>query len=131
MTLKHTYTTSVTIQTASGRVTNSKSISVTAPSEHNIEETAPNGSFKEVDLTVDVDALVGFYIVASQDVTLKTNNNVAGIQSFALVANIPLWWCTGNGETNPLTSDITKLYFNVAGAEDAVVKASFLLDESP
>lgn len=126
MSLKHTY--SLSVKNDSGSAVVAATYLYTASSEENFNDTAPFGDTLEIDLPVDVSTIVSFYVVSNKAVTLKTNNNITPDQTFVLVANEPLWWNTDQTGLNPLTTDITTLFFVNGGLADATVKGGFLLD---
>lgn len=125
--LTHTYTQS--IKSASGGTVVSESAVYTADAEHDLSDIVPAGKALEIDLPVDVSQIVSFFITSDQDVTLKTNSDQAPTQQFALKAKKAIWWNTDRVEANPLTTDITKLFFDNNGTTAANVKAGFLVDE--
>ena len=76
--------------------------------------------------SVDVSQLISFLIYSSQNVTVKTNSSSSPAQTFTLVAGIGLTWNNANGQSNPLTTDITDLYITNAGSTPAIMQFSFL-----
>jgi hypothetical protein len=130
MALTMTFTTS--IKSADGGTVVSEAAAFSADAVESVNNQVAAGQVLEEDLTVDVSQIKSFYISSDQDVTLKTNSTGAPAQTFALKAKKAMWWNTDRLEANPLTTDITKLFFdNTAGTIAANVKAGFLLDLNP
>jgi hypothetical protein len=120
----HTHTTE--IKTAAGKVlTDARTYQ--GEGEENFSGVAPNGATTGFVLGIDVSALVAWYVVSDQDVTLKTNSSGAPDETIALTAGQAKIWNTDRG-TNPLATDITELFFQNAGDDDANIKAGFLLN---
>lgn len=125
--IKHTYTLSV--KNDAGRSVVASTTEYTAAAEENFDSTAEADSTLEIDMIVDVSQIVSFYIYSDQDVTLHTNATPTGTQNIDIDAKKPLWWNTDANGTNPLTADITKLYFvNSSTVVDAKIRGGFLLD---
>lgn len=126
---KHTY--SLSVRNDSGGTVVASTTTYEDDSESNFAETATAGDTLEIDLPVDVSKIVSFYVYSDKALTLNTNSNLSPDQTFALEAKKPLWWNTDANGANPLTIDVTKLYFdNTLGALDASVKGGFLLNLS-
>src|ERR1051326_9101776 len=109
MALKHTYSLSIRNDAGSGVV---DSYSFTADAEENFSDVATAGTTKEIDLVVMVANIESFFIEADQDVTLKVNSTGAPAPSVDLAKGQAFYWNTGLSGTNPLTTNITKLYFD-------------------
>lgn len=127
-TIKHTYTLSVKNNSGSSVVASTTAYE--ADAESNFQQLAPAGENVEIALPVDVSAIESFYIYSDQDVKLNTNDvdDVDADQTFNLKAKVPLYWNSDRPETNPLTADITSLFFINDGETDANVKGGFLLN---
>jgi hypothetical protein len=123
--LKHTV--SISIKGDSGGRLAADSKDYEAAAESNFDDTVDASGDLEIDLAVDVSQLVSFYIYSDKDITLKTNDLSAPSQTKAITAKKLFWWNTDQG-VNPLTVDITKLFFVNAGLVDAKIKGGFLLD---
>jgi hypothetical protein len=123
--LKHTV--SISIKGDSGGRLAADSKDYSAAAEQNFDDTVDALGDLEIDLSIDVSQLVSFYVYSDKDITLKTNDLSAPTQTKAITAKKLFWWNTDQG-SNPLTSDITKLFFVNAGADDAKIKGGFLLD---
>lgn len=126
MALKHTYSLSIRNDAGSGVV---DSYSFSADAEENFSDVAAASSTKEIDLVVTVANIESFFIEADQDVTLKVNSTGSPTPSVALTKGQAFYWNSGLTGTNPLTTNITKLYFVNAGIKDANVKGGFLLNQ--
>jgi uncharacterized membrane protein AbrB (regulator of aidB expression) len=126
MSLKHTITTSVRSDAGAGI---SDQAIITGDAEVNVGDVALAGTVREIDVAVDVSLIASFYIESDQPVTVNTNIQATPAQTFDLVAKVGLLWNTARHDTNPLTVDITKLFFdNTSGLVDANVKCGFLVN---
>ena len=125
--IKHTWTT--TVKNDAGANVLSDVTVITAVAEENFKDIATAGGTLEVDLVIDVSQIASFFIESTQAVTFDTNSTPGGAQTFSLAAGVALnWRNTDQVNANPLTTDITKLFFTNAGAVDATVVGGFLLD---
>jgi hypothetical protein len=82
-----------------------------------IDETIPaNSADLEVGLQLDVSQLAALVMVATVDMTVKTNDGVAPDNTFVLKANIPFAWSSADGgalhDTNgtAVASDVLALF---------------------
>jgi hypothetical protein len=121
--LRHLYVTE--IRTAAGTVLRD-SIPYEGNAEIDFADEVADGATNEITVAVDVSAIVAFYIESDKDVTLHTNASPVGDQDFELAAGKALVWTTDRGD-NPLTTDITSLFFVNEGDETAQIKGGFLL----
>lgn len=128
MALKHTYSLSVRSDTGGGV---SSTWQYSAGSETNINDTVTAGATVEYDVPVDVSTIVSMFMYSTKDVSVKTNSNVSPTQTLSLLAKKATSWNTDSAATNPLTNDVTKFYVHNAGADDAAINFSFLLDSTP
>jgi hypothetical protein len=126
--IKHTWTTTVKNDTGANVIGDVDIL--TAAAEENFSITVAGGNTTgEVDIDVDVSQIVSFFIESSVAVTLHTNTTPAGAQDFDLAAKKALGWNANDTvNVNPLTTDITKLYFVNAGTSSATIVGGFLLD---
>ena len=121
-----TDSTIISYKTASGVVSLS-SIDESGSQRDNSPVTVPaSTSNYHAPRSVDVSQLISFLIYSSQNVTVKTNSSSSPAQTFTLVAGIGLTWNNANGQSNPLTTDITDLYVTNLGSVAAVMQFSFL-----
>jgi hypothetical protein len=59
----------------------------------------------------------GVWLLATQNMTIKTNSSGSPAQTISLVAGIPLYWEASAGYfTNPFTSDVTAFYVSCTSA---------------
>jgi hypothetical protein len=118
---------SVTHKTPSGAVSVS-SIDAPGSTRQNPPVTVPaaTSNYHVALSSVDVGELVSFLMYSSQDVTIATNSSTTPSQSFSLAAGVGLAWNMFNGQTNPLTVNITDLYITNPGATPATILLSFL-----
>jgi len=63
-----------------------------------------------IDLAFPTTGAQSFWMWSDTNLTVKTNSSGTPIQTISLVANIPLYWGTGLGLTNPITTAVTALY---------------------
>src|SRR5215217_3131522 len=90
----------------------------TVEAEFVVDVTVPvSTTDKEYSFTADVSEMGTFFMLATGGaVTLKTNNSGTPVQTFAMDAGDAYnWFSTGSG-TNPLTTDVTKIYATNASA---------------
>ena len=85
---------------------------------------------REIDLTVDKDAVKLAAMEASQDCTVQVNSTSSPAPEIELKANQPLIWRDGDPTALFLTADVTKIYV-IVGAEDTVFKFGALVDSTP
>lgn len=78
-------------------------------------------------MAVDVEEVISFLMYSDQAITVKTNSSSAPAQTFLLQAGIGFTWNSARPDANPLTTDITDFYITNAGAVDANIQFSFLL----
>jgi len=121
---------------SSGSATVNYAHEVTAGLEVNLSEAIDDGE-TDYDLaaTIDYDNLKSFFMGSDQDVTVETNNpggaSGAATQTFTLLANQPLVWCTGDADSCPVTADITALYITNGSGSTANFELRALVDPSP
>jgi hypothetical protein len=122
----HRYST--TIRNDAGASVIADSTTITGDGEENFNVSVPEASTVGVVLAVDVSALVSFFIESDKAATLKPNSTSSPAQTLTLTANRALYWNNLLTGTNPLTTDITTLFFTNTGVGAALVKGGFLLD---
>lgn len=83
-----------------------------------LSQAIPNASTDLLlNFACDKATLQMFYLVSSQDLTLKTNSATVPGQTWALKAGVPLAWHVDAVEANPLAVAITALFAtNASGA---------------
>ena len=127
MSIKHTWSTSVKNDAGANVIADVDVLTATA--EENFSIVVPAGTTGEVDLAIDVSQIVSFFVESTVAVTLHTNTTPAGAQDFSLAAKKALGWNANDAvNANPLTTNVTKLYFVNSGASSATVVGGFLLD---
>lgn len=82
-------------------------------------------------VTLDVSAVTGFMIVSTVSCTLKTNDTGSPANTIALRANEPYIFNTNDYNTFLLTTDVTSMYFVVAGATAGTVTLAAVVDPTP
>ena len=126
--IKHTWTLSVKNDAGANVVADTEI--VTADAEQNFSAVATAGLTKEIDLDITVANIVSFFIESTVAVTLKTNSTGSPAQTIALAAKKAFHWNNLDAiNVNPLTTNITKLFFVNAGAADATIVGGFLLNQ--
>lgn len=117
---------------ATGVRTIDKTMTVTGSLAISVDGEAIAGSATtQFIVTLDVSACVGFSIVSSVAATLKTNDTGSPANTIVLVANQPYEFFTGSYNTFLLTTDVTSMYFVVAGATAGTVSIEALTDVTP
>lgn len=82
-------------------------------------------------IAIDVSELSSIMMLASANMTIETNSSSAPDNTYTLLANIPLIWQQSSGITNPVTTDVTKIYITKAGAGSWTFKLRCTQDGSP
>ncbi len=132
---KHTWSVSVTTDTGTG---NTDKIDLYASLIQGIGGEAVGqkglqvevGHVEEIDLVVTVANIRSFSIKSTQPMRLRTNSEAVPSQEFALEANKSFAWNDASipqPSSNPLTTNITKLFFYNEGTATASVTGGFLL----
>ena len=134
---KHTWSTSVRTDSGSCPV---DSIDLYASTEQNIGGNAVGqkglqvgvGDVEEVDMVVTVANIVSFFLKSTQNCRVRINSETAPAQEVNLVANKAFGWNNADipqPTSNPLTTNITKLFFYNEGTSVATVIGGFLLTQ--
>lgn len=114
-----------------------KSFDLTGGSEQNLDEAVAAGSNPlSIAFPLDVSALKLLYIVADQDLVVKTNDNTTPNNTFTLVAGVPFVWSTGGAALRDtggtaVSTDVVTLKVTNAGEDDATLQIRALLDPTP
>ena len=72
-----------------------------------------------------------FWIKASRDCTLKTNDGTTPDDEFQLQAGEPIDWAAGQGINCPITQDVTGFYVTTPAGEPTILEMELLVDPSP
>ena len=134
---KHTWSTAVKTDNGNGPI---DSIDLYGSAEQNIGGNVAGqkglqvgiGDVEEVDLAITVANIVSFFIKPTQNMRVRTNSETAPAQVFELTANKAFGWNNADipqPSANPLTTNITKLFFYNEGAAIATVTGGFLLTQ--
>jgi hypothetical protein len=87
---------------------------------------------KQYNCAVDASGLSGWWLLATNALTIKTNSTGSPDNTFVLTANVPQFWITGISGTNPISVDITAIYVtNASGSNTAQLSMMFIGDNSP
>jgi hypothetical protein len=95
------------------------------------ESIADGQTDKQVNLAIDVTAVVGFYIVSSQNVTLETNNGTTPDDTLNLIAGEPYLWHTNALDAFLLTTDVTAFFITNASGSSAQIDMECVYDATP
>jgi hypothetical protein len=131
---KHVWSTSVKTDAGSGPT---DSITLFASHEQNIGANVLGAAglqvgiadVEQVDMAVTVTNIVSFFLKATEDCRLRINSEVVPVQEFQLTANKAFAWNNASipqPSANPLTVNITKLFFFNKGAKVMTVIGGFL-----
>lgn len=124
----HTITT--THRNAAGTLTATKTL--TNIVEINVDETiAASTTNHEIDVVIDVSAVVMLAIYCDRAVTIKTNSTGSPADTIALPAGDMITWYTGRLDSLILTTDVTKIYVTTPSGAVSNFSMRILLDLSP
>lgn len=115
---------------APGQTTN-LTISQTGSSYVTVSDTIAGSATTNIAFTCDVSAVKMFQVTSTVAATLKTNSSGSPVDTITLVANQPYVWYYGAYDTFKLGTDVTTLYFTVAGATAGTVTIDCLTDATP
>lgn len=125
---QHTITTNV----ASGNVTVPGGAAITASGIAELDDsTIPSSNDNQIGIAFPYATLKSFAVVSSVNMTLEFNNSTTGVPTIVLVANIPYYWRSDSGITNPFTADVTKCYTSQSSGAVARLRMSALYDATP
>ncbi len=101
--------------------------------EVNLSEPIPDSStnLSLPLIGLDISALKTLYLVADQDLTVKTNSSTEPDDTLTLESGQPLVWWDGNGFAAPFSEDVATLFVTNASGDDAVLQLFALLDATP
>lgn len=94
-------------------------------------ETAAGSGTTEFVVAIDVSAVKSFFVVCSVDAILETNSSSAADDTISLVAGVPYVWNTDSYDAFLLGTDVTSIFFTVAGATAGVVYLGYVADATP
>jgi hypothetical protein len=131
---KHVWSTSVKTDAGSGPT---DSITLYASTEQNIGANVTGAAglqvgiadVEEIDIVVTVANIVSFFVKTTEDCRLRVNSETVPVLEFNLTANKAFAWNNASipqPSSNPLTTDITKLFFFNKGAKVMTVIGGFL-----
>lgn len=126
MAYAHTYSQSLSGSGAS--ITNVNSYAGDARGGRHVELAADQTHYL-VDFVLNVSEIKSFYMVSSQDLTIKTNDSGAPADTIVLKANKPLIWQHDSLHANPFSEDITALYLTNTLA--TVFQLEVVFDSTP
>lgn len=115
-----------------GTTLTDKQIDVTGAYRQEIPGEAIAGSgTTPFTIAIDVSAVKGFSVTATVDCTMKTNSSGSPDNTIVLRANEPYQWHTNAYDAFLLDTDVTALYFVVAGATAGTVTLAAVVDPTP
>lgn len=92
------------------------------------EDIAASTTNQLLTIAIDVSQIQTLFIVADGALTVKTNSSGSPVQTLSFAANVPLAWATGAPNANPLTTDVTALYFTNAGGSTVNIRGIICLN---
>ena len=116
----------------------SSSIAYSATQQASVDESVPDSSTDlQINVTIDVSALVVIYLLSDKDVTIETNSGSTPDDTIVLKANKPYIW--GNdgdtfdaaSVTQKLSVDVTAFFVTNASGAAAQIKCEVLQDATP
>ncbi len=114
---------------SSGSDVITKEVTITDEAQNNLDVDVADGITDGLHaFELDYSQLKGFYLVSSQDVTVKTNSDSVPDDTFALLADQPIAWNELSGLTNPVGTDITALYITNASGSTATIQFRTIFD---
>lgn len=130
--MSYTHTVRPSIDLGGGDSPVIPSQSYSSSSRVSFTETVANSSTDyEIALTLDVTAVVSFFLMSDKNVTLETNSGSAADNTIALVANVPYIWNTGSYDAFLLDTDVTSVFITNASGASAIVQCEAVFDSTP
>ena len=96
-----------------------------------LSDVAAHSTTTNMIFTLDVSAVKVLTIVTDQDITIKTNSSGSPANTVAVEAAHSYIWTVDSLDAFAFTTDITSLYIVVAGATNANVTITGLVDPTP
>lgn len=109
----------------------SETLTFSASSEANFDETIAVGTDTVLNIAIDVSAVKSFFIVSDRAVTIETNNGGSPTNTLTLAAGVPYVWNTSSADTFKLTGDVTKYYVTNASGGSARIQQYCIQDSTP
>lgn len=107
-------------------------VTVTGSGLPGLDESIPDSSTDlAVTYSLDVSAVVGFFMVSDAAVTIETNDGTTPDDTMTLTAGVPYVWYTGKPEAFAFTTDITALYVTNSSGGAARLQIKALSDATP
>lgn len=131
MSFTHTVTHQTKYADESNQVVSLENVDAQSAGEvHNISESIADSTTDGlVAFTYDFSQGKTFLMWSTVAMTVKTNNAGSPIQTFTLVANVPIIWSAGQASAvNPITTDITALYVSNASGGAGILNIRALQD---
>lgn len=125
-----TFTMSVSGASVTGTTSAVNSVTGTGVVIIDGETVAGSTTDAEINLDLDVTAMVGLWFYSDETVTIEWNDSAGSQGSFTLTGGIPKVYFT-NGPTNPFGADVTSIFVTNAGSDTATLTLIALQDATP
>jgi hypothetical protein len=112
-----------------GSQTTDNAVTLSGDTEFVVQKDVPAGSTASLTFgSIDFTKIVGVLLNSvGEGLTINTNAlNASGGNSFSLTAGKAIEWDNTQTASNPITSNVTALYFINAGTKTATAKVGFL-----
>ena len=87
--------------------------------------------YNQVNIVIDLDDVISYFILCDQDVSLKTNDYSDADNTVNLVANVPLIWNSDSYYTGLLTVTVSSMWVLNNSGTTATFKVGYLYDSTP
>lgn len=92
-----------------------------------VDESVTDGSVDmAIDVSLDISAMKGFYMMATQDMDVKTNDASTPQETFNLKANVPVIW--EEGDDALFAGDVSGMFVSNASGSDGKFKLGYVAD---
>jgi len=95
------------------------------------ETIADSATDYQINIAIDVTAVVSFFMLSDQDITVETNNGGAPDDTISLSADIPYIWTTDSYDSFQLGTDVTALFITNASGSTATLNVRVIQDATP
>ena len=104
------------------------SVTVSGSQLQSVSETVADSSTFDLTIAIDVSAIKGIVLLATQNATFTCNS---GANTVNLVANVPYVWTTSSYNTNKLTVDATAIHVANASGSSLTFDMQIVTDATP
>lgn len=128
-----THSVTWTVNAPGGQVTASKSYTATGHALVQDESIANGQTAFQINIAIDVSALVSLWIHSDQAVTIKTNSSSTPDDTLTPAAGIPIQWTNDSEYANPFASavDVTTIFVANSSGATATLNIRALQDATP